>query len=372
MPQMDEWWNLGAIEIPETPIDFPEDMPDVLKQIIMYAKDAGCSDIHLAFNEYPAFRINGEITKNNDIPQLTEDNINEIIDYTVKNSDLSNIKEGYTDLDYCFEDYEAVRYRTNVSKKRGKYGIVMRILKNNIATLQMLQMPDSLYDLMNLKNGLILITGPTGSGKSSTAAALIQYYNETKAGHIITFEDPIEYIYHPDKSIVSQREIHKDTPSFADAIRASLREDPDVIFIGEMRDTETISAALTAAETGHLVIGTLHTTSAAKTIDRLVDVFSGDKQPQIKTQLATTLRAVISQVLIPTADKSSRVPAVEVMIVNDAIATYIRNNQKNMIESEIQARPNLGMISMKKSLDKLIHEGKIREEDANVFLRQVR
>lgn len=346
-------------------------MPEILQQIIDYARKTDCSDIHLAFNEYPAFRIYGKIMRNEFLPKLSDLDIKKIINYTVENSDLGEIEDGYTDLDYCFEEFNGTRYRMNVFKKQGQFGIVMRVLKNVIATLEELQLPESLYDLLNQPNGLILVTGPTGSGKSSTIAALIDYLNQTKEGHIITFEDPIEYVYHPNKSIISQREIHKDTASFTDAIRAALREDPDVIFVGEMRDTETIAATLTAAETGHLVFSTLHTTSASKTIDRIIDVFPGEKQAQIKTQLATTLRAVISQVLIPAAD-GGRVPAIEVMIVNDAIATYIRNNQKNMIESEMQARQSIGMISLKKYIEKLIHDGKICEEAARMYLPNIR
>lgn len=350
-------------------VELKSDMPDILQQIVDYAREEKCSDIHLATNDYPAFRINGKIRRNEFMPKLTEEIMQELIQYTVKNSDLEDVGESYTDLDYCFEEFNGTRYRMNVFKKQGNSGIVMRVLRNNIATLDDLQMPHSLYDLLEQPNGLILVTGPTGSGKSSTIAALIEHLNQAKCFHIITFEDPIEYVYKPAQSLISQREIHKDTASFTDAIRAALREDPDVIFVGEMRDTETISATLTAAETGHLVFSTLHTTSASKTIDRIIDVFPGEKQAQIKTQLATTLRAVISQVLVPTADGCSRIPAIEVMVVNDAIATYIRNNQKNMIESEMQARQSLGMISMKRYLEQLIRDGKVREEDVRIHLR---
>lgn len=351
----------------QTLIEF-DIIPNILFDIFEYAKEMECSDVFLLHNEFPSFRIFRKVKRNEFLPKMTDEDLNSIIDFILKSSGLAHVKKDFTDLDFGFI-HDNVRYRVNIYKNMGHYAVVFRILKNETPQLNSLNLPESLYELINFPNGLILVTGPTGSGKSSTLAALINEINKEKEFHIITLEDPIEYIFSSEKSIISQREVHKDVSGYADALKSALRESPDVIFVGEMRDPETIAATLTAAETGHLVFSTLHTTSASKTIDRIIDVFSADKQAQIKTQLASTLRAVISQILLPKADGTGMVPAIEVMIVNDAISTYIRNNQKNMIESEMQTQRKLGMISMSKSIENLVENGVVSSEEAKPYLK---
>lgn len=351
----------------QTLIEF-DIIPNILFDIFEYAKEMEFSDVFLLHNEFPSFRIFRKVKRNEFLPKMTDEDLNSIIDFILKSSDLAHVKKDFTDLDFGFI-HDNVRYRVNIYKNMGHYAVVFRILKNETPQLNSLNLPESLYELINFPNGLILVTGPTGSGKSSTLAALINEINKEKEFHIITLEDPIEYIFSSEKSIISQREVHKDVSGYADALKSALRESPDVIFVGEMRDPETIAATLTAAETGHLVFSTLHTTSASKTIDRIIDVFSADKQAQIKTQLASTLRAVISQILLPKADGTGMVPAIEVMIVNDAISTYIRNNQKNMIESEMQTQRKLGMISMSKSIENLVENGVVSSEEAKPYLK---
>lgn len=348
-----------------------QSMPKLLCDILKYAEESDCSDIFLGYNEHPSFRIYRKIKRNELMPKLSETELTSMIFYIINNSnlDFDSKKEEFTDLDFGFH-YNDKRYRVNVYKNMGHYAAVIRILNSNAPQLRTLNLPESLRELLDYPNGLILVTGPTGSGKSSTLAALIDEINKEKEYHIITLEDPIEYVFTPGKSIVSQREIYKDVSGYAEALRAALRESPDVIFVGEMRDMETISATLTAAETGHLVFSTLHTTRASKTIDRIIDVFPAERQAQIKTQLASTLRAVISQILLPKADGSGMVPALEVMIVNDAISTYIRNNQKNMIESEMLTQRKNGMISMLKSIEDLTNRGIIHSEDAQPYLKK--
>jgi len=258
------------------------------------------------------------------------------------------------------------RFRVNVFFQRGSIAIVFRALSSSIPTLKALNLPSVVEELCGLKEGLILVTGPTGSGKSTTVASIINEINSTKDGHILTLEDPVEYIFQHDKCIINQREIGQDSQTYNNALRAALREDPDVIFIGEMRDNESIGIAVTAAETGHLVLSTLHTLGAAKTIDRLIDVFPPHQQQQIRVQVSTALKAVISQRLIPAID-GGRVAALEIMIVTPAISNMIREGKTISIISAMQMGGNLGMQLLDKSIVDLLSQNKITKEHALEF-----
>ncbi len=272
---------------------------------------------------------------------------------------LLNNKE----IDFSYNHENKARFRINAYFERGRLAAALRLIPARIKTIEELNLPKITHRFTQLKSGFILVTGPTGHGKSSTLAAVIEEINQTRSEHIVTVEDPIEYIYQNRKSIVSQREMHYDTHSWSIALRSVLREDPDVVLVGEMRDYETIAAALTIAETGHLVLTTLHTNSAAQTIDRIVDVFPEHQQAQVRMQLSNSLEAVFSQRLLPTL-AGERVPAVEVLLATSAIKATIREGKTHMIDNIIQTSQEMGMLSMEKSLLQWIHLGKISQETA--------
>jgi twitching motility protein PilT len=271
------------------------------------------------------------------------------------------------DVDFSMTVPGVSRFRVNAFFQRGSIAIVFRVLASEIPTIDNLNLPPIIKELCKTKEGLILVTGPTGSGKSTTMAAIINEINANKGGHILTLEDPIEYIFKHEKCIVNQREIGQDGKTYARALRASLREDPDVIFIGEMRDVESISIAVTAAETGHLVLSTLHTLGAAKTLDRLIDVFPADQQQQIRVQVSGALKAVVSQRLIPNIERKGRVAAFEIMIVTPAISNLIREGKATGINTCIQTGYSQGMQLMDKHIADLYNEGKILKEDAYAY-----
>jgi twitching motility protein PilT len=270
-------------------------------------------------------------------------------------------------MDLSFSLAGIGRFRVNVFKQRGTMAAAIRLVASKIPNPEDLGLPSSVIELSKKTRGLILVTGPTGSGKSTTLASLINLINHERADHILTLEDPIEYLHRHHKSIVNQREIGHDSQSYANALRAALRQDPDVILVGEMRDLETISIAITAAETGHLVLSTLHTVGAAKTIDRIIDVFPPSQQQQIRIQMSTVLQAVISQQLLPRRDKSGRVAAIEVMIANPAIRNLIREGKTHQITSSIQTGLKFGMQTMDGALADLYRKGIITREDAMTY-----
>jgi twitching motility protein PilT len=273
------------------------------------------------------------------------------------------LKDG-ADADFCYTLPDGLRHRVNVYTQQGHYTATIRMLNEKIPTIDDLKLPPVLKRLAALPRGLVLVTGATGSGKSTTLAAMIDYVNTTKKAHIITIEDPIEYMHTHKSSMIHQREVEQDVVSFASALRSSLREDPDVILVGEMRDLETISAAITAAETGHLVFSTLHTSGTVSTIDRIIDVFPADNQAQIRTQLAATLKGVISQQLLRRLDGSGRVPAFEIMVTTDAIANLIRESKGHQIMSMIQSGVKDGMQTLDYHLAQLVRSGTISRETA--------
>jgi twitching motility protein PilT len=315
-----------------------------IEELLIAAKDKGASDLHISVGIPPKCRINGEL-KDMDYPKFLQADTAEILMSLIPSYYQSILEEkGEADFSYAIPGLG--RYRVNAFKQRGSYAIAIRLVGTSIPVPKQLGIPDSVIELTKKRHGLILVTGPTGSGKSTTLASLIDLINSNYNTHIITLEDPIEYLYNHKKSIVNQREIGLDSLSFSNALRSALREDPDIILVGEMRDLDTISTAITAAETGHLVFSTLHTIGAASTIDRIIDVFPPYQQSQIRIQLASVIVAVISQQLIPVSGNKGRVAAFEVMIANSAIRNLIRESKSHQISTIIQTNKKLGMQTM--------------------------
>lgn len=328
------------------------------------------SDLHLLVGIPPALRIDGVLRYLSNYEPLSPTQIQEMI-FSLLSETQKNVFSSQKELDFSFGFGGGTfgnlgRFRTNIYFQRGYISAAFRFLKPNIRTVDELHLPKVLSSFSDLKQGFILVTGPTGHGKSTTIAAVINEINIKRASHILTIEDPIEYIYPSGKSIISQREINIDTLSWDKALKSSLREDPDVVLVGEMRDPETISAAITIAETGHLVFSTLHTNSAAQSIDRIIDSFPSDQQAQIKVQLAATLKGIISQRLLPMIN-GGRVPAVEILTGSSAIATNIREGKTHLIDSIIQTSTDLGMITLEQSLASLVLAGSISLETAKSF-----
>ena len=320
----------------------------------------GASDIHLTVGAPTVIRVNGELCR---FTELSDQVVHRTIVSILSAEQEKMLAEG-KDIDFSFELKNGARQRVNVFHQSGRLACSIRLLNAEIPTLVQLGMPNVLLDLAKKRRGLVLVTGPTGAGKSTTLAAMIQHINETRACHIITIEDPIEYRYDQMKATIHQREIGRDVPSFDYALRSALREDPDVILIGEMRDYETISLAMTAAETGHLVFGTLHTSSAAQTIDRIIDVCPSHAQEQVRTQLANMIQGIIAQTLVPASDNKSRCAAVEVMLGSDAIKNLIRSNKIAQMESTMQGSTLQGMQTLIESLHRLYKSGKITYQTA--------
>ncbi len=322
-----------------------------MNKLLDVALKQNASDIHITVGRPPSFRVRGEIKSLKTDPLEPDDTIALMKQITSERAQEELAELGSTDFAIGFED--RARFRVNVFKQKGKTAMVLRQIPSEIKTMDELNLPKHLKEVIAAPRGMILVTGPTGSGKSTTLAAMIDHLNEHNAHHILTIEDPVEFVHPHKKSIVNQREVHVDLPSFSEGLRRALREDPDVILVGEMRDLETISAAISAAETGHLVFGTLHTTGAARTVDRIIDAFPTDQQEMVRTQLAGNLVSVISQTLLPTADGKGRVAGFEIMIQNPAISNLIRENKTFRIDSTIQTSASSGMILLDDWLFKL-------------------
>lgn len=331
-----------------------------LAELLELTVKEGASDLHLTVGISPIIKVNGKLVRlEHEIlsPEDTEAYAREIL------QDAYEKYDAIGEYDTSYSIHGKGRFRVNIYKQRNSTALAIRVISLDMPTLDSLGYPETLKDICNLKRGLVLVTGPTGSGKSTTLAALINEINSNRESHIITIEDPIEFLHKHNKSIVNQREIGKDTLSYERALKAALREDPDVILIGEMRDLETISIAITAAETGHLVFSTLHTIGAAKTIDRIVDVFPPHQQEQIKIQLASVLQTIISQQLVETVD-GDRTAALEIMVATPAIKNLIREGKTHQIESSIQTGSKYGMRTMDMELANLYREGIITQETA--------
>jgi twitching motility protein PilT len=323
-----------------------------MNELLELVFEQNASDLHLQVGQPPTLRLSGSMTPIDGPPLEPIDTEKLMLSITPDVHIQSTKLNGGADFGFAY--MEKARFRVSVMKSKGNYGMVLRQIPNRMFGLRDIGMPDKIRELLYRPRGLILVTGPTGSGKSTTLASMINYVNENRDGHIITIEDPIEYYHSHKRCVVTQREVHVDVPSFSEAIRRALRQDPDIILVGEMRDLETIEAAISAAETGHLVFGTLHTNSAAKTVDRIVDAFPANMKDMIRTQLASSLVAVISQVLCKKIG-GGRVAGYEIMVNTSSIASLIRENKTFRINSDIQTGANLGMITMDTHLMNLVN-----------------
>jgi twitching motility protein PilT len=323
----------------------------------------GASDLHVTSGTAPAARVRGELRPLDGFEPLEPESIRTLL-YRILTTEQQKRLELDRQLDLSYGIPGLARFRINVFFQRESFAAVFRVIPDTLQTLDELGLPDGLRDLTKLPRGLVVVTGPTGSGKSTTLAALIDEINCTRTDHIITIEDPIEFLHRHKRCVVNQREIGTDAPSFGGALRAALRQDPDVILLGEMRDLETISTALTAAETGHLVFGTLHTQSATGTIDRMVDVFPAEQQDQIRAQIAGSLQGVVTQALLPTTDGQRRVAALEILIPDDAIRNLIRQGKVEQIYSYMQTGSRTGMQTMEQSLADLVAKGVVAAGEA--------
>ena len=333
------------------------EMNDLLDLMV----DQGASDLHLQVGQPPTLRLSGSMTPI-DGPALSPGDTEKLMQSITPDAHISSVKlNGGADFGFAFG--EKARFRVSVLKSKGNYGMVLRQIPYKMFGLRDIGLPDKIRELLYRPRGLFLVTGPTGSGKSTTLASMINYINEARDGHIITIEDPIEYYHNHKRCVVTQREVHVDVPSFSEAIRRALRQDPDVIMVGEMRDLETIEAAISAAETGHLVFGTLHTNSAAKTVDRIVDAFPANMKDMIRTQLSSSLIAVVAQVLCKKIG-GGRIAGYEIMVNTTSIGSLIRENKTFRITSEIQTGANLGMITMDTHLMSLVNRELVSPDEA--------
>jgi twitching motility protein PilT len=333
-----------------------------LKELLSATIEKKASDLHVTVGVPAMLRIDGSLCPYGDLKLFPQDVV-KLVEEVLEEKQLK-LLDINGDLDTSYSVDGLGRFRFNIYKQRGTYAFVARAIPFTVPDIKELGLPPIVGELANISKGLVLVTGPTGSGKSTTLAAMIDKVNNERDENIITLEDPIEFLHRHNKCIINQREIGCDTKSFAAALRSSLRQDPDIILVGEMRDLDTIATALTAAETGHLVLSTLHTIGAAKTIDRIIDVFPPHQQSQIRVQLSTVLQAVVSQQLIPRADGKGRVAAVEVMIANPAIRNLIREGKSHQIASSIQTGSKYGMQSMDAAINNLYRRGVITEADA--------
>ena len=320
------------------------------------------SDLHLSAGLPPMIRVHGDIRRIN-LPEMSSEEVGQMIT-SVMNDQQRKLYQQNMETDFAFELPNVARFRVNAFTSNRGPAAVFRTVPSTVLTLEDLKAPRIFQKIADHPRGLVLVTGPTGSGKSTTLAAMINYINDTQPSHILTIEDPIEFVHQSKKALVNQRELHQHTHSFANALRSALREDPDVILIGEMRDPETISLALTAAETGHLVFGTLHTTGAAKTVDRIVDVFPAGEKEMVRSMLSESLRAVLSQTLLKTRDGNGRVAAHEILISTPAVRNLIRENKIAQINSTLQTGQTHGMQTLDQSLQALVRQGVISPDVA--------
>src|SRR4051812_19780759 len=332
---------------------------DLLEQMVAH----GASDLHVTVGSPPAFRVRGHIVRAEGLEPLTSDDTRTLL-YRILSSEQQKQFELKRQLDFAYSMPGLARFRVNVYYQREAVSAAFRLTPQEIKPLEELSLPPVLHSLATYPRGLVLVTGPTGSGKSTTLAAIIDEINRTRAEHILTVEDPIEFVHRHKKCIVNQREIGPDAKSFGEALKAALRQDPDVILVGEMRDLETISTALTAAETGHLVFGTLHTQSAPSTIDRIIDVFPAEQQAQVRMQLANTLQGIVTQTLMPTRDGMGRVPALEILFLDDAIRNLIRQGKIEQVYSYMQTGSRRGMQTMEQALSDLVQQNVITVQEA--------
>lgn len=348
----------AAPELPE-PRGDEQDLLVALQWVVR----VGASDLHVTAESPPTMRVDGSLVPLEEFGIWSRERVERAINAILTGPQREQF-ERELELDFAFQLSDTARFRVNIYQQRSAQGAAFRLIPTRIRSIEELELPQSISRFATLPRGLVLVTGPTGSGKSTTLAALIDLVNRTRAEHIITVEDPIEFLHPRKKAVVNQREVGHDTRSFASALKHMLRQDPDVVLIGELRDLETISVALTAAETGHLVFATLHTQSAAQTIDRIIDVYPPHQQSQVRAQLAATLQGVVCQTLVPRSGGRGRVAASEVLVATSAISNLIREGQTHQIPSALQAGAALGMRTMDQHLADLVNRGMIREEAA--------
>lgn len=336
-----------------------------MNNLLQIAIDRGASDLHLVAGYYPAYRIDGTLYQMASLPLLTADSAKQLIFSLLSDEQKQNFLAN-KEVDFGYE-YSNHRFRINAYSARNTMSASFRAIPASILTTDELLLPKAFNSLGDYNGGLVLVTGPTGEGKSTTLASIINKINLNKASHIITIEDPIEFVYSKAKSVVSQRELHQDTHSWSIALRSVLREDPDVVLVGEMRDYESTQLVLTIAETGHLVFSTLHTSTTPEAINRIIDIFPAHQQNQIKSQLAGVLKAVISQRLLPRADGKGRIPAVELLYNTSAVASIIRDGKPFLLDNVLQTSESEGFIYFERYLSKLFAEGKITKEAAQAY-----
>jgi len=353
----------GARKLTARPVSKPRPVADIhIDELLEFVVDKNASDLHIAVDLPPVVRIDGELKRMNYEPFT--DRFAQAMLYTILHDDQIQRFEEFLELDFSYSLQKRARFRVNYFRDRGTIAAAFRLIPAKIPTIDGLGLPPILKELSRRPRGLMLVTGPTGSGKSTSLAAVINLINEEFAKHVITVEDPIEYLHHHKRSVINQRELGQDTLAFQNALRASLREDPDVILVGEMRDHETMALAITAAETGHFVMSTLHTNTAADSVDRVVDVFPPGQQEQVRVQLSNNLVAILSQQLLQRANQPGRVCCMEVCVANAAIRNLIREAKAHQITSIIQTHTSIGMQTMDQALKDLYQRGIITYEDA--------
>ena len=340
----------------------------MIENMIREARSSRASDIHISEGQAVYLRIDGRLEKSD--WEVSDEMVKKLI-LSLMTPDQQEKLESGEDVDFAFQTQDGNRQRVNVFRQQGRLAAAIRLLNAKVPTLEQLHLPKVLRTLAEEPRGLILVTGPTGSGKSTTLAAMVDYINHTRADHILTIEDPIEYVYHQDKAVIHQREVGMDVGSFAGALRSALREDPDVILVGEMRDYETISAAVTAAETGHLVLSTLHTTGAAETVNRIIDVCPSEAQNQIRAQLSGVLKGVITQCLVPLMD-GGRIAATEILTGTDAVLSQIREGKTHQLGTLMQSGAANGMHSLDSDLSRLVMQGLIDKKTALKYAQDKR
>jgi twitching motility protein PilT len=336
-----------------------------ISELLIFVQKENASDLHLSAGESPMVRIHGEM-KRIEMPPISKENLHMML-YDILSDQQRKRFEEMHELDFSIDLKGIARFRVNAFRQARGEGVVFRVIPSKILTIEQLGLPKSLREVTKNERGLVLVTGPTGSGKSTTLAAMIDIINNSLNGHIITIEDPIEFVHESKKCLINQRELGSHTHSFANALRSALREDPDIILVGEMRDLETISLALTAAETGHLVFSTVHTSGASKTVDRIIDVFPAAQQDQVRAQFAESIQAVISQVLLKRRDGRGLVPALEIMTGTPAVRNLIREGKVAQLPSAIQTGQKFGMITLDQSLKELVSKGIVDKEQCLYF-----
>ncbi len=337
-----------------------------LNKLLALTLERNASDLHLQVGEPPIIRVDSELVRLEDYQILSQDGITDLIKVMLTPIQLERLEQ-QMDLDFSYAFKDDARFRVNVFKQQSLWGAAFRLIPNRIKTMEELNLPSILKKFTENKQGLVLVVGPTGHGKSTSLASMINEINMNRAEHILTIEDPVEFLFTPQKSVISQREVILDTPSFAQALKAALREDINVVLVGEIRDLESISSALTLAETGHLIFATMHTNDAAQSIDRIVDVFSGDQQAQIRSQLASVLLGVVSLRLLPKVG-GGRIPAYEVMVVNHAVRNTIRDNKIYEINNIIHTSAEEGMMPLDKTLANLVKQGTVELDIAQNYV----